>query len=181
KHDFDDGRQRENRPSVGTDEAVEPVEKIEEKLANDLKYSKIHDLGFVVIELSETMVEFGSCPNFEARTISLAGRQLKTRHPQCAGKSVHFLFRRNIETAAPHPVGFRGQRRDERGKKWIADRCPIGLREVLLIKRPRRALPHSEQSAPPAEPIDIDPLRLAVEAPNESGVIRIIFRVNRRR
>src|SRR5207245_9373625 len=110
-----------------TKKTVDVVEKIEEKLANDLKYSKIHDLGFVVIELSETMIEFGSCPNFEARTISLAGRQLKTGHPQCAGKSVHFLFRRNIETAAPNPVGFRGQRRDERGKKLIADRRPIGI------------------------------------------------------
>src|SRR5206468_8108931 len=107
KHDVNIRGQRENRPAVGTNEAVQPVEKVEQKLADDFEHSEFHDLGFVVIEPGQAMVNFRSGPKLELRTVGLAGRQLKSGHPQGAGKSVSFLFQRDIETPAPNAIALR--------------------------------------------------------------------------
>src|SRR5258707_4722532 len=142
-------------------------------------FRSIHDLGFVVIEPGQAMINFRSGPNLELRAVSLAGRQLKSGHPQGAGKPVSFLLRRDIETPAPNAIALRRQRRNQRCKKLIADRSPIGVGEILLIKRLRRTLTDAENSAAASEPTDINSLGLAVDAPNEAGVIGIIFRMNR--
>src|SRR5262249_34099984 len=179
--DLDDRSERENCPSVGADETVEPVEKIEQELADDFEHPKIHDFGFVAIEPREAVVNLWPDPHFKSGAVSLARRQLETRHPERAGKSVSFLFGRNIKSSTPHAVAFRRQRRDQRCEKLITDRAPVGIGEILLIKRLPRPRADSKQTPATTKPIHIDSFRLAVGTPYETRVIGIILRMNRRR
>src|SRR5882762_2598160 len=110
----------------------------------------------MMIQLGEAMINLRSRPDFKLRAVGLAGRQLKRRHAKSTSDSEYFLFRRNIEAAAPNAVAFRSERRDQRSKELIADRNPIGVRDILLIKRLRRARIDSEKSAAATKPVYID-------------------------
>ena len=81
---------------------------------------------------------------------------------------------------APHSVSFRSQRRDQRCKKLIANRSPVGIRQVLLIKRLRRARTDSEHTTSATEPVNIDTFCFAIDAPNQPRIIRIILGMNGR-
>ena len=51
--------------------AMQEVHEVEQKLADDLEYPEVHDLGFIVRKLRETMVQFRTGVNFETRAICL--------------------------------------------------------------------------------------------------------------
>src|SRR5262249_60508283 len=102
------------------------------------------------------------------------------RHQEPTGNSVSFLLGRNINSSTPHAVAFRRQRRDQRWEKLITDRAPVGIGEILLIKRLPRPRADSKQTTATTEPIHIDSFRLAVGTPYETRVIGIILRMNRR-
>ena len=59
--------------------AVQQVHEVEQKLANELKHPEIHDLGFVVRKLRETIVKFRPGVDFETRAVSLPWLQFKAR------------------------------------------------------------------------------------------------------
>src|SRR5690348_50828 len=81
---------------------------------------------------------------------------------------------------SPDSVSLGGQRRDQCRKKLIAHGSPIRVREVLLKKRLGRMGTDSEETAARPEPVYIDAFGFAVEAPNQTSIIRVIFWMDRR-
>src|SRR5262249_38505877 len=92
KHEPHDKGQHENGDAVIFGETVNGVEKIEQKLTDDFEYAEIHDLRFVVLELSQPMIDFRPRPNLEARDVSLAWLHLKPRHAHRAFDADHVLL-----------------------------------------------------------------------------------------
>src|ERR1043166_1688757 len=78
------------------------VQKIEEKLADDFEHTEIHDLRFVVLELSQPMVDFRSNPDLKPRGVSLAWLHLKPWHVHRAFDTGHVLRAGNVERTAPN-------------------------------------------------------------------------------
>jgi hypothetical protein len=70
---------------------VNGVEEIEQKLADDFEHAEIHNLRFVLFELSEPVIDFRSSPDLKARGVSLAGLHLKSWHAHCAFDADHVL------------------------------------------------------------------------------------------
>src|SRR4029077_3165152 len=154
---------------------------VQEELTHDFEHPEIHDLGFVVRKLRQTMIDFWPGINFETCAVGLAWLQLKTRHSQRALDPKQLLIRRarNIKTPAPNLIGLGRERRHQRCEKLIAYRDPLCTRDILLIKRTRRALAQAEKAAPAAEPTNIDAFRPSIDAPHQTRIRRIILRVNR--
>src|SRR5207248_6867910 len=71
KCELDDRRESQNSETVVMQPAMQEVHAVEQKLADDLEYPKVHDLGIIVRQLRETMVQFRTGVNFETRAICL--------------------------------------------------------------------------------------------------------------
>jgi hypothetical protein len=80
QHEAYDNGQHENGDAVIFDKTVNGVEKIEKKLADDFEHAEIHDLRFVVLELSQPVIDFRSRPDLESRGVGLTWLHLKPRH-----------------------------------------------------------------------------------------------------
>src|SRR6266436_4653696 len=83
KRELDDGGEGQNREAIVVQPTVQQVHEIEQQLADYLEHPEVHDLGFIVRELRETMIKFRTSVDFETRVVCLAGLQLKSRHPKC--------------------------------------------------------------------------------------------------
>src|SRR5262249_2521022 len=92
EHEAYDNGQHENGDTVILHETVNGVEEIEKKLAHDFENAEVHDLGFVVLELSQPMIDLRSRPDLEARGVSLAWLHLKARHAHRAFDAGHVLL-----------------------------------------------------------------------------------------
>ena len=77
---FDNRGESQNGEAIIVQPAVEQVHEVEQKLADDLEHAEVHDLGFVVRKLGETMVNFRPGIDFKTRAVGLPGLQLKSRH-----------------------------------------------------------------------------------------------------
>src|SRR5439155_724285 len=86
--------------------AIEQVHEVEQKLAHDLEHPEVHDLSFVVRELSKAVVKFWASVDLETRVVCLSGLQLKSRHSKCPLDTEQLLVRRalDIEMPAPHNI-----------------------------------------------------------------------------
>ena len=80
EREFDDRGESQNGEAIVVQPAVQQVHEVEQKLADDLEHPEIHDLGFVMRKLRETMVKFRPGIDFETRAVGLPGLQLKSRH-----------------------------------------------------------------------------------------------------
>jgi hypothetical protein len=160
--------------------AVQQVHEVEQELANELKHSEIHDLGFVVRKLREAMVKFRPGVDLETRAVSLPRLQLKARHTERSLNAERFLVGRalDIETPAPNDIGLCGKGRQQRRKKLIAHCNPFRACDVFLIKGPRGPLPKAKETAAAPEPAYIDAFGLSIDAPDEPRVRGVILEVN---
>src|ERR1700738_1088181 len=179
KYRFDDGGQRKDGGAVTSEQGAQRIQSVEQNLANNLKDPEIHDLGLVMLEEREAMINLRTGINLESRAVSLAGPDLETRHVQCTLASIFFFCRLHICAMSPHAVGFGTQRRNEGRNKLVCDRDPFSAVEVLLIKLLRCVRPHSEKTATPTKPTDIDSRRPAVDAPGYLRERWIICRMKR--
>src|SRR6266404_9171793 len=181
ERELDDGGERQDSEAIVMQPTVQQVHEVEEKLAHQFEHPEVHDLGFIMRKLRETMVKLRAGVDFETRAVSLAGLQLKARHVERSLNAEQFLVGRtlDIETPAPDRIGLGGKRRKQCRKKLVAHRNPFRARDVFLIKGSRGALAHTEKSATATKPANIDALRLSSDAPHQSCVRRIILRVNR--
>src|SRR6476661_3423100 len=107
EHQAHDEGQYENGDAVIFYETVNGVEKIEKKLADDFEYAEVHDLGFVVLELSQPMIDFRARPDLEARSVSLSWLYLKSGHAHCPFDAGHVLRGRDFKRTAPNTGSFR--------------------------------------------------------------------------
>src|SRR5262249_3798717 len=80
EHEAHDKCQHENGNAVTLHKTVNGIEKIEQKLADNLEHTKIHDLSLVVLQLRQSMVNFRACPDLETRRVCLLWLQMKARH-----------------------------------------------------------------------------------------------------
>src|SRR6266516_3254375 len=93
----------------------------------------------------------------------------------------------DVEAPAPHAIRLVRDRRHEGGEELIAHCHPFRASDTLLIIGPRSALPQTEKAAAAAKPSHVDSFRpsensnVLSDAPNQTRVRRIIFRMNRRR
>ena len=105
---------------------------------------------------------------------------MKAGHSERAFDSEAFLLgpARDVETARPGAARLGGERRDQSGEKLIAHRNPFRAGDILLVEGLRGPLTQTKKSAAAPEPPDIDAFGLSANAPDESRVGRIIFRMN---
>src|SRR6266403_5304481 len=180
ERELDDGGERQDSEAIVMQPTVQQVHEVEEKLAHQFEHPEVHDLGFIMRKLRETMVKLRAGVDFETRAITLPGLQRKARHTERSFDSEHFLVRRaiNIETPAPNLIGLTTKRRHQYREKLIAHRNPFRVRNIFLVKRPRGALAHPEKSTASAKPADVDAFGLSIDAPDEPRVRGIILEVN---
>ena len=96
----------ENGDAIIFHEAVNGVEEIEQKLADDFEYAEVHNLRFVVLKLRQTMVNFRACADLEARGVGLAWLQLKSRHAHRAFDANQVLRGRDSNERPQTPIAF---------------------------------------------------------------------------
>src|ERR1700730_1016780 len=163
--------------------AVKQVHEIEQKLAHDFEHPEVHDLSFVVRELRKAVVKFWASVDLETRVICLPGLQLKSRHSERALDAEQLLVRGSfdVEMPAPYARCFGSERRHQRREELVAHRNPFRAGDALLVMRSGSALTHTEKTATASEPTDVNSLRSSVNAPDQTRVRRIIFRMNRSR
>ena len=109
KREFDDGGQSQDCETVVMQPTVQQVHEVEQKLADDLEYPEVHDLGLIVRKLRETMVKFRASVDFESARCRFDRAAVQT--PAC---QAHPRFRvifgpaqRSISKRWPHtPVAF---------------------------------------------------------------------------
>src|SRR5262249_18019177 len=80
---------------------------------------------------------------------------------------------------APNAGSLRVQRRDDRCEKLIGHSCPFCPGKILLVNRLRRMCTHTEKTAATLKCTHVAVSGFAVDAPNQSRVVRIILRMNR--
>ena len=121
--ELDDRGQHQDRDGVVAEEPVQQIHHVEQRLAHQFPKTKVHDLGFVMRQLRETMVEFRADVELELHGRSLAGRHGESGHAHRAfdpilGLAGFGLAR--LETLRPHPCRFGPERRDQSHEKLVA-------------------------------------------------------------
>ena len=104
---------------------MQGIQDIKQRLANDLEDTELHDIGFVVVELSKAMVKFRPEIELETRGIGLSGLGSEPGQMHCPFEAIGFLRRIDVESLPPNRVGLSGQRDHQGGGKIDCLRLPI--------------------------------------------------------
>ncbi len=172
ERELDDGGESQDGEAVASEQAVQQVHEVKKKLAHQFEHPEVHDLGFIVRKLRETMVKFRPGIDFKARAVSLPGLQLKAGHTERSLNAEQFLVERalDIETPAPNGIDLGRKRSQQCRIELVTHRSPFRPGDIFLIKRLRSALAHAEKSSAAAKPANIDPFRFSIDAPDQSCV-----------
>src|SRR5207247_9702953 len=117
ERELDEGAESQEGEAIISEPTVQQVHEVKKKLAHQFEHSEVHDLGFIVRKLRETMVKFRAGIDFEARAVSLPGLQLKAGHTERSLNAEQFLVGRalDIETPAPNGIDL-GRKRRQQGR-----------------------------------------------------------------
>src|SRR4029077_3888770 len=110
--------------------------RVQKRLAHDLEAAKIHDLSFVVVELSQPVIKLGSAIDLELKTDVLTRTEFKPRH---AHRPFHLCQWRgirlgNLESRAPDRIRLGVQRNKQSRKELIAHAYPLRALQFFLIR-----------------------------------------------
>jgi len=106
-------------------------------------YTELHDIGFVVVELSKAMVKFRPEIELETRGIGLSGLGSEPGQMHCPFEAIGFLRRIDVESLPPNRVGLSGQRDHQGGEKLTACGHPFGAVDILCVVGTRGMLSNS--------------------------------------
>src|SRR5437899_7888931 len=161
KREFDDGGQSQDSQTVVMQPTVQQVHEVEQKLAHHLEHPEVHDLGFIVRKLRQTMIKLRASIDFETRAVGLAGLQMKSRHPERTLNPEQFLVRRafDLETPAPNAICLIRERRHQDGEELIAYCHPFRISDSLLVIGSGCALAQTEKTTTATKPSHVDSFR----------------------
>src|SRR5207244_7469562 len=124
------------------------------------------------------MIKFRAEIELEVCVVSLAGLHPEPRQVHRALQTIVLLRRIDLKAFPPNRVRLPRQRNCQSSEKLIARRHPLCGIDALRVVGTRRMLPHAEKAAAPGEPTDINPLSVAANQPNQTGIARVVVTMN---
>src|SRR5438309_2011703 len=75
------------------------------RLAEHFEQTEVHDLGFIVRELRQTMIKLRASVDLKTCAVGLAGLQMKSRHPERTFNAEQLFVGRAFDVETPAPYG----------------------------------------------------------------------------